>query len=157
MVSFCIRKLLWAGCLLLLRPTASLWAQSVRANSYSLPALIDSAQHHLPVLRQKKALVDAASAGIRDAKDAWLPTSNLGDEVVVGSDNSLPGSYYSFGMIPSVSSGINPANDMQAAGGNLAFLFNEYDLVTFGLRKATIHRAEADQQLSQADLDREIY
>jgi len=80
----------------------------------------------------KKALVDAAKAGIRDARDAYLPNSFVGDEVMVGSDNALPGSYYSFGLIPSVSSGVNPANNSQAAGGNMAFFFNEYDLVTFG-------------------------
>jgi outer membrane protein TolC len=102
-------------------------------------------------------LVDAARAAIRDAKDAYLPSSFLGDEVLVSSDNSLPGSYYSFGLIPSVSSGINPANNSQAAGGNMAFLFNEYDLVTFGLRRATVRRAEAGEHLSQADLDRELY
>lgn len=157
MVSFCIRKLLWTGCFLSLCPSVVLRAQTVPATPYSLPALVDSAEHHLPALREKMALVDAAKAGIRDAKDAFLPTSGLGDEVLVGSDNSLPGSYYSFGMIPSVSSGINPANNLQAAGGNMAFLFNEYDLATFGLRKATVRRAEAGERVSQADLDREVY
>jgi len=157
MVTFCIRKSLWACSLLLLSPSLSLLAQQASPQSYSLPALIDAAQHHLPVLRQKKALVDAAKAGIRDARDTYLPHSYLGDEVLVGSDNALPGSYYSFGLIPSVSSGINPANNSQAAGGNMAFFFNEYDLVTFGLKRATVGRAEADENLSQADLDRETY
>jgi outer membrane protein TolC len=157
MVPFCIRKLLWTGCILSGWPSFAVLGQTVTPATYSLPALIDSAQHHLPVLRQKMALVDAAKAGIRDAKDAYLPTSYLGDEVLVGSDNSLPGTYYSFGLIPSASSGINPANTSQAAGGNMAFLFNEYDLVTFGLRRATVRRAEAGEHLSQADLDRELY
>jgi outer membrane protein TolC len=157
MVPFCIRKLLWTGGILLWWPSFSLLAQTTTPATYSLPALIDLAQHHLPVLRQKQALVDAAKAGIRDAKDAYLPSSWLGDEVLVSSDNSLPGSYYSFGLIPSVSSGINPANNTQAAGGNMAFLFNEYDLVTFGLKRATIRRAEAGEHLSQSDLDRELY
>ena len=157
MVSFCIRKSLWVCSILLLSPSLSILAQQASPQPYSLPALIDSAQHHLPVLRQKKALVDAAKAGIRDARDTYLPNSFVGDEVMVGSDNALPGSYYSFGLIPSVSSGINPTNNSQAAGGNMAFFFNEYDLVTFGLKRATVHRAEADEHLSQADLDREIY
>jgi outer membrane protein TolC len=161
MVTFCRRKLLWVNSLLLMgqisffAPQAD--AQTTQQTGYTLPALIDSAQHHLPVLRQKKALVDAAKAGIRDARDTYLPTSYLGDELLVSSDNSLPGSYYSFGLIPSVSSGINPANNSQAAGGNMGFLFNEYDLVTFGLRRATVRRAEAGEHVSQADLDREIY
>lgn len=39
----------------------------------------------------------------------------------------------------------------------MAFFFNEYDLVTFGLKRATVRRAEANEKVSQADLDRETY
>jgi outer membrane protein TolC len=153
---FCTGKSLRLCGLFLLMPALSLWAQS-SASSYSLPALIDSAQHHLPVLLQKKALIEASRAGVTDARHAYLPASVLGDELSVGTDNALPGSYYSFGLIPSVSSGINPSNNSQAAGGNIGFLFNEYELVNFGLKKATVNHAKADLSLSQADLDREVY
>jgi outer membrane protein TolC len=156
MVTFCNRKLLWISSILLLSPMLSLFAQT-SGQSYSLPALIDSAQRHLPVLLQKKALIEASRAGVRDARDAYLPSSYLGDEVLVGTDNALPGSYYSFGLIPSVTSGVNSANNYQAAGGNIGFLSNEYDLVNFGLRKATVQQAQANLQLSQADLARETY
>ncbi len=124
MVSFCIRKSLWFCSLLLLSPSLTLLAQQASPQPYSLPALIDSAQKHLPVLRQKKALVDAAKAGIRDARAAYLPNSFVGDQVLVGTDNALPGSYYSFGLIPSVAGGFSSANNSQAAGGNMAFFFN---------------------------------
>src|ERR1700743_1237156 len=109
MVTFCHRKFLWLCCILPLQLCVSF--SFAQTQTYNLPQLIDSAQHHLPVLLQKKALVDAARAGVRDAKHAFLPSSYLGDEVTVGTDNALPGSYYSFGLIPSVSSGINSANN----------------------------------------------
>jgi outer membrane protein, adhesin transport system len=131
MVTFWTRKSLWAISHLLMLPTLSLYAQHT-GQSYSLPSLIDSAQRHLPLLLQKKALIEAGRAGVRDARNAFLPSSYLGDEVLVGSDNAVPGSYYSFGLIPSVSSGINSANNYQAAGGNIGFMSNEYDLVNFG-------------------------
>jgi outer membrane protein TolC len=156
MVTFWTRKSLWAISYLLLLPTLSLYAQNT-GQSYALPALIDSAQRHLPVLLQKKALIEAARSGVTDARHAYLPASIVGDEVLAGSDNAVPGSYYSFGLIPSVSSGINPSNNYQAAGGNIGFLFNEYELVNFGLKKATVHQAEAGLDLSQADLAREVY
>lgn len=156
MVTFCTRKFLWAFSFLLLMPALSLFAQHT-GQSYSLPALIDSAQRHLPVLLQKKALIEAARSGVTDARHAYLPASIVGDEVSAGSDNAVPGSYYSFGLIPSVSSGINPSNNYQAAGGNIGFLFNEYELVNFGLKKATVRQAEAGLDLSQADLAREVY
>jgi outer membrane protein TolC len=94
---------------------------------------------------------------VTDARHTYLPASIIGDEVSAGSDNAVPGSYYSFGLIPSVSSGVNPSNNYQAAGGNIGFLFNEYELVNFGLKKATVRQAEAGLDLSQADLAREVY
>src|SRR5450631_2067876 len=123
MAAFCYRKFLRVFSPLLLMPILSLFAQQ---KTYSLSDFVDSAQRHLPVLLQKKALVDAARAGISDARHAYLPTSYLGDEVSVGTDNSLPGSYLSFGIIPSTSSGVRSSNTYQSAIGNIGFLYNQY-------------------------------
>jgi outer membrane protein TolC len=153
MVTFCYRKLLRVFGALLLMPSLSLFAQ----NKYTLPDLVDSAQRHLPVILQKKAFADAARAGIADARHSFLPTSYLGDEVTAGTDNSLPGSYSTFGVIPSTSSGLRSDNVYQSAIGNIGFFYNQYELADFGLKKATVGRAEAYANLSQADLERERY
>lgn len=142
--------------IILLLPAHALFAQ-VPGQVYTLPALVDSAQHHLPVLLQKKALADAARAGITDARHAYLPTSYIGDELTAGTDNSIPGSYISFGIIPSSSSGVRSSNIYQSAIGNIGFFYNQYELFDFGLKKATVRSAEANANLSQADLDRETY
>src|SRR5580704_2562322 len=110
MVTFCRRKLLWVSSLLL-AGHATIFsrqaeAQATQRTSYTLPALIDSAEHYLPVLMQKKALIAAAKAGVRDARNTYLPNSIAGEELSVGLDNALPGSYYSWGLIPSVSAGV---------------------------------------------------
>ena len=154
MVTFCYRKFLWTFSVILLTPSLSLVAQSKK---YSLADFVDSAQRHLPAILQKKALADAATAGITDARHAFLPTSYIGDEVTIGTDNSLPGSYSTFGVIPSTSSGLRPGNIYQSAIGNIGFLYNQYELMDFGLKKSTVHRAEAYANLSQADLERERY
>lgn len=156
MKKFCTRKLVWLSSIFLLLPLRSLFGQSV-GQYYSLSALVDSTQHHLPVLRQKNALVDAAKAGITDARHAFLPTSYVGDEVTVGTDNSIPGSYISFGIIPSSSSGVRSSNLYQSAIGNIGFFYNQFELLDFGLKKATIRSAQAYASLSQADLEREAY
>jgi len=154
MVAFCYRKFLQVISIFLLIPSLSLFAQQ---KQYSLSNYIDSAQRHLPILFQKKALVDAAKAGITDARHTFLPTSYLGDEASLGTDNSLPGSYISFGIIPSTSGGVRSANTFQSAIGNIGFLYNQYELLDFGLKKATVLNAEAFTDLSQADLERERY
>lgn len=154
MVAFCTGKFYRAFSILLLMPSLSLFAQQKK---YTLSEFVDSAQRHLPVLMQKKALVDAARAGITDAKHAFLPTSYIGDEVTVGTDNSVPGSYISFGIIPSSSSGVRSSNIYQSAIGNIGFFYNQYELYDFGLKKATVRNAQAFANLSQADLDRQTY
>ena len=127
MVKFCTRRALWVSSVLLLLPGHALFAQTP-GQFYSLSALVDSAQHHLPVLMQKRAQADAARAGITDARHAFLPTSYVGDEVTAGTDNSIPGSYISFGIIPSASSGVRSSNIYQSAIGNIGFFYNQYEI-----------------------------
>jgi outer membrane protein TolC len=154
MVTFFIGKFRRAISLFVLMPSLSLFAQSKK---YSLKDYVDSAQRHLPVLLQKQALVEAARAGVTDARHAFLPTSYIGDEVTAGTDNSIPGSYISFGIIPSSSSGVRSSNLYQAAIGNIGFFYNQFELLDFGLKKATIRNAQAYVSLTQADRDREAY
>ena len=155
MVAFCHRKFRWVCGILVLLPSLSLFAQTQK--KYSLSDFIDSAQRHLPVLMQKKVLVDAAKAGVTDAKHAFLPNSYIGDEVTAGTDNSIPGSYIGFGVIPSSSSGVRSSNIYQSAIGNIGFFYNQYELLDFGLKKSTVRNAQAYVNLSQADLERERY
>jgi outer membrane protein TolC len=155
MGTFWYRKFLRVCSIFLLQlPVLSLLAQQKK---YSLADFIDSAQRHLPVLLQKKTLVDAARAGVTDAKHAFLPTSYIGDEMTAATDNSIPGSYIGFGIIPSTSSGVRSSNNYQSAIGNIGFFYNQYELLDFGLKKSTVRSAQAYVNLSQADLDRESY
>jgi outer membrane protein TolC len=118
---------------------------------------VDAATHHLPVLLQKKALVSSAKAGVTDARHTFFPTLNAIDELNIASDNNLPGSYQSFGIIPSVTSGRAPTNNYQGATGDIAVLYSEYELINFGLRKATVGRAQSVVGVQQADLDMQTY
>ncbi len=136
--------------------TSSILAQAPN-KTYSLSELVDSARQNYPVLLQKQAQLEAAKAGITDARHAFLPTAVIGDEVLIGTDNSLPGSYISFGIIPSTSSGVRKENSFQSATGNIAALYTQYDLINFGLRDSKIQNATAYAGLSQADLDKELY
>jgi outer membrane protein TolC len=130
---------------------------NAQQKNYSLSDFVDSAEHHMPVLLQKEALVNAAKAGVTDARHSFLPTAFVGDELNIGTDNSLPGSYLSYGIIPSTSSGLRPSNDYQSAVGNIAIFQSQYELLDFGLKKAKIDNAKAYVNLTQADLDREKY
>ena len=123
----------------------------------SLSALNDSADHYLPRVLQKRALVKSSSAAITETRHQFLPALRFNDQVNIGTDNSTAGSYFPYGIIPSTSSGVRAENDYQAVSGNLAVLYGEYDLVDFGYKNARIGYAKSEQALSQSDLQREIY
>ena len=123
----------------------------------SLTVLNDSADHYLPRVLQKRALVNSSSAAITEARHRFLPAMRFNDQVNIGSDNSMAGSYFPYSIVPSTSSGIRAANDYQAASGNIAMLYGEYDLIDFGYKKATVDYAKSGQVLSESDLRREMY
>lgn len=153
MVSFFKRKCCHAWFILLLMSPLSLWAQK----KYSLSNLIDSANNHFPVLMQKRALAGAAHATITDVRHSFLPQFKLSDQLNVGTDNSIAGSYLPLGINPSSSAGVRGDNNYQAAGGNIAVLYGEYELINFGLRNAQLGNAKAYEGLQESDVQKEQY
>jgi outer membrane protein TolC len=126
--------------------------------TYSLSQLADSAMRHLPLLLEKEALVQSAQAGITEAKNSFLPQVNAVEELSAGSANDLTGPYLPVpGVIHPIGGGIDAANDYQAVTGNMASLYGQYDLVTFGLKDARVANARAYVGLTQADLEKERY
>jgi outer membrane protein TolC len=125
---------------------------------YSLADLVDSANRHLPLLLEKQALVESARAGITEAKHSFLPQANAVEELSAGSANDLTGPYLPVpGVIHPIGGGIDAANNYQAVTGNMASLYGQYDLVTFGLKDAKVATARAYVGLTQADLEKERY
>jgi outer membrane protein TolC len=140
----------------MLLPACPVLAQ--RTTLYSLADLVDSANRHLPLLLEKQALVQSAQAGIREAKDAFLPKVNVVEELSVGSANDLTGPFLPMpGIVHSIAGSINGASDYQAVTGNMASLYGEYELVNFGLRGARVASAKAFAGWTQADLEKERY
>lgn len=145
---------LWMGFIML--PVSSLFAQ--RTNLYSLAGLADSASRHLPLLLEKQALAESAKAGITEARHAYLPKVNVVEEISVGSANDLAGPFLPApGVLHSMAGSITGASNYQAATGNLASLYAEYELVNFGLRGARVNSATAFAGVQQADLEKERY
>ena len=129
-----------------------------RATTYTLSDLVDSASRHLPLLLEKQALVQSAQAGIKEARDAFLPQVNAVEELSAGSANDLEGPYLTIpGIIHPIGGGINATSNYQAVTGNMASLYGQYELVNFGLRGAQVANAKAFVGFTQADLEKERY
>jgi outer membrane protein TolC len=139
--------------ILLLIPAPGVFGQK----SYSLSDLTDSAIRNLPLLMEKKAIVNSGQSAVTDERHSYMPLLRANAQLNLGTDNSLPGSYFPVGIIPSSSSGINSQNNGQAASGSLAILYGQYTLLDFGYRKASIQSAVSNVDLESADYERVRY
>ncbi|HEY4935729.1 MAG TPA: TolC family protein, partial [Puia sp.] len=137
----------------LLLPVCCVFGQK----QYSLSSLTDSALRNLPQLMEKKALINSRQAVVKDVRHQFIPFLRANAQADVGSDNSLPGSYYAFGIIPSTSSGISNQNNGQAAMTSVAAVYGEYTFLDFGYRKASIQSAVSNVGVEIADYERLSY
>lgn len=153
MTTFWFRKLP----LLLAQLSITGLSLSAQEKKYTLSELVDTAKIHFPQLLRKNAQLDFAKAAVTDTKHQFLPVLKTTAELTAGTDNSLAGSYFTFGMIPSTSAGVRAQNNTQLATGNIAALNAQYDLATFGYRQALVHRAGSYVYLQQADAQQELY
>lgn len=153
MTAFYARDRVWALgiCVLLFSYTG------IAQKKIALGELVEAARLHLPVLLQKQALVKSAQASETDVKRSFLPQVRFSEQLNLGSDNSLAGSFFTMGMTPSTSAGVRADNTLQAASGNVAVLYGEYDLVNFGLNRSRVRYAESLTGLQVADQQREAF
>jgi|SRR5450432_1623074 outer membrane protein TolC len=154
MVTFFTRKNCWLLGMVLFMPAGIIIAQQ---KTYQLNELVSAAKNNLPILREKQALVNGAKSIVTDTRHSFLPQLKLSDQINIGTDNSLAGSYLPIGITPSSSAGVRADNIYQPATGNIGALYGEYELVNFGLNSARLKNAEAYTNLQQADLDRQLY
>ncbi|MDE3144301.1 MAG: TolC family protein, partial [Bacteroidota bacterium] len=122
-----------------------------------LSDLTEAAKNYLPSLMQKRALVNSAKAFVTDTRHSFLPQLNVSEQINMGTDNSLAGSYFPFGITPSTSSGVNSSNNSQVASGNLAVFYGQYELWNFGLNKAKLNSAQSYVNFQEADFQKESY
>jgi outer membrane protein TolC len=137
----------------LLIPISGIFGQK----PYSLSSLTDSALRNLPLLMEKKAIINSGQSAVKDTRHQFIPFLRANAQVNMGTDNSLPGSYYTFGIIPSTSSGISNQNNGQTALGSLATVYGQYTVLDFGYRKASIQSAISNVGVETADYDRLSY
>ncbi len=126
-------------------------------NKIGLKQAIDSAIKNYPALNAKQLELQSANAAVRDAKDQRLPSLNVSDQVDLGTANSLSGSYFPMGIVPSTSGGISPGNNSNAFSGNIGVAYMEDELYNFGLNKARITTAQSFANTSKADYDATSY
>jgi len=118
---------------------------------------IDSALHNYPELKSKQYQVASATASATDAENQVLPSLTISDQVDLGTDNGLGGSYFPMSIIPSTSGGIRAENNANAFSGNIGVAYLQHELYNFGLNGARIESANSLVNFSKADYEASSY
>jgi outer membrane protein TolC len=139
--------------IVLLIPGMGLFGQK----SLTLFNLTESALHNLPLLAEKKALASSGQAAVVDERHRFIPLLRANAQVDIGTDNSLPGSYFPFGLVPTTSSGISAENNNQTSLGSIGVLYGQYTLIDFGYRRASIQAAISNADLQFSDFELSQY
>ncbi len=140
--------------LLLVQSTAS-YSQAVPI--IRLKQAVDSVMKNYPGLQAKQMYARSGEKAVSDAKHQQLPSLKLHYQADLGTDNSLEGSYFPMGIVPSSSGGRRADNNMDVAYGQLAVGYTEYELCTFGLNRARIETAKASGNEATADEQKTAY
>ena len=142
--------------------TALLFGICVVSYSQTIPVLglkqtIGSVLKNYPGLLAKQMALKSADLGVTDAKHQQLPSLKISDQLDMGTANSIGGSYFPMGIIPSTSGGIRAENNTDISSGNIGVGYAEYELCTFGLNRARIETAKASENIADADYKKTEY
>ena len=156
--TFCInriKQILYSNLLLFIMYSPNMFSQAVPI--LRLKQAVDSAIKNYPGLQAKQMYVKSGEKLVVDAKHQQLPSLKLHDQIDIGTDNSIGGSYFPMGIVPSSSGGIRTDNNGDAATGNLGVVYSEYDLFTFGLNHTRVESAKALENTADADYRKTEY
>lgn len=127
-------------------------APAIAQTPFSLYDAVDSTIANYPLIHQREAEVAAGKAHISTVNGYKLPSLTLQDQLTAGTDNSLDGSYFPLGLVPSTSGGITASNNGTAAAGNIAISYLSWDFYNFGYYNAQTKEAKAQLATTQAYL-----
>jgi len=116
-----------------------------------LKQAIDTALHNYPGLKAKQFQVESANRSLNDSKHQRLPAIKISDQVDLGTDNGMGGSYFPMGIIPSTSGGIRPDNNTNLFSGNIGAAYLEHELYNFGFNGARIESSKSLVNYNKAD------
>ena len=118
----------------------------------SLQQLLQAMSSNYELLKRESSLVQSRQAAAKATRFDRLPQLNAMLQATVNSVNNQEGAYQSYGMIPSVVSGVRTQSNLGAVGGDAAVLDLNWEAVNFGEYKAREDLAKSDLQVQMNSL-----
>jgi outer membrane protein TolC len=121
----------------------------------TLPQAVDDALRNYPAVRISEAQIDAAAAGIKLARTAYLPRADAVAQVNRATRNNVFGLLLpTGGAIPSMSGPVIGSNNFGTAWGSAVGALVSWEPFDFGLRRANLQSAAAAKAQTEAALRR---
>src|SRR4051794_28270574 len=123
----------------------------------TLSQTVESALRNYPSIRVSQEQINAAAAGIRLARTAYLPRVDALAQVNRATRNNVFGLLLPQSVIPSMSGPVIGSNNFGAAFGSAVGGLVTWEPFDFGLRRANVAIAAAARIQSEATLKRTQY
>jgi outer membrane protein TolC len=115
---------------------------------------VQNALHEYPSIQVSQEQINAAAAGIRLARTAYLPRVDALAQVNRATRNNVFGLLLPQSTLPSMSGPVIGSNNLGTAWGSAIGTLVTWEPFDFGLRRATVAAAAAAQTQSEATLKR---
>jgi outer membrane protein TolC len=132
-------------------------AQPPIAAPLTVGQAVERALKNYPSVRVSQEQINAAAAGIRLARTAFLPRADALAQVNRATRNNIYGMLLPQNIIPSMSGPVLGINNLGTAWGTAIGVLVSWEPFDFGLRRANVNVANALQAESQAGLKRTEY
>jgi len=132
---------------------------SVQAQTSTAPALkllLDQASERSPFLRADSMAILIRQAQQNATKYNWLPELNLGMQADIGSNNNMPGGYFSYGIVPG-NSKVRTIGNSSSVLTDLAIAAVDLTIYDFGERKAQQQLAASEVQVELSKFNQRKY
>src|SRR5580658_1025912 len=121
----------------------------------TLAQAVENALHNYPAVRVSQAQMDAAAAGIRLARTAYLPRVDALAQINRATRNNVFGLLLpTQSVIPSMSGPVIGSNNFGTAWGSAVGGLVTWEPFDFGLRRANVEAASASRAQTEAALKR---
>ena len=129
-------------------------AQTTTNDVLTLSQAVEKASKNYPSIRVSQEQINAAAAGIRLARTAYLPRIDALAQVNRATRNNVFGMLLPQNVLPSISGPVLGTNNFGSAWGSAIGGLVTWEPFDFGLRKANISAAESSRIQSEATLKR---
>jgi outer membrane protein TolC len=135
----------------------ALGQQTAVVASMTLEQAIQRALRNYPAVRVSQEQMNAAAAGIRLARTAYLPRADALAQVNRATRNNIFGLMMPQSTIPSISGPVLGTNNLETTWGSAVGTLVSWEPFDFGLRRANVAVANAAEAESEAGLKRTEY